>query len=65
MARFAAAEAPEAIKSTRQPTRYLAKEMGVVREAKEMASPRVAEIPVSLSLPVLFYSVSVPLQQNI
>lgn len=45
------AEAVEANKAPRQPTLYFAKEMGVVREAKEMASPKVAEIPVSLNLP--------------
>lgn len=45
------AEAVETNKAPRQSTLYLAKEMGVVRAGKEMASPKVAEIPVSFSLP--------------
>ena len=43
---FAATEA-DASKATRPPTMYRAKEMGVVRQAKEMASQKVGEIPVS------------------
>ena len=43
---FVATDA-DASKATRTPTTYRAKEMGVVRQAKEMASQKVGEIPVS------------------
>ena len=50
----AAAEAADAAnRAARQPTLYLAKEMGVVRQAKEMTSPKVGEIPVSELLTLL------------
>ena len=52
-ARAAAEAADAANKATRQPTLYLAKEMGVVRQAKEMTSPKVGEIPVSELLTLL------------